>query len=91
MTALRITALKGRQPKITSCKGNAFKRIICIIMIKILFPRGLFVSLHQKLASRVLKCTPTGLVCIVVGSGGKMMRVRMYNPLKINDYGNQED
>ena len=33
---------------------------------------------------------PTGLKEIV-GSGGKEMRVRMFNSLKINDYGNQED
>ena len=33
---------------------------------------------------------PTGLYRIV-GSGGKRMRVRMFNSLKINDYGNQED
>ena len=33
---------------------------------------------------------PTGLNRIV-GSGGKTMRVRMFNSLKINDYGNQEN
>ena len=33
---------------------------------------------------------PTGLR-MIVGSGGKRMRVRMFNSLKINDYGNQED
>ena len=50
----------------------------------------LFVSLHPDFASRVAKCPPTGLLRIV-GSGGKRMRVRIINPLKINDYGNQED
>jgi len=35
-------------------------------------------------------CPPTGLL-MIVGSGGKRMRVRIINPLKINDYGNQED
>jgi hypothetical protein len=33
---------------------------------------------------------PTGLR-MIVGNGGKRMRVRMFNSLKINDYGNQED
>ena len=43
-------------------------------------------ELHQEW----LHCPPTGLNRIV-GSGGKTMRVRMFNSLKINDYGNQED
>jgi len=46
--------------------------------------------LHSVIASRVAKCPPTGLLRIV-GSGGKRMRVSYINPLKINDYGNQED
>lgn len=60
-----------------------------------------FVPLQKDFASGVAKCPPTGLwrfACRrtssknrIVGSGGKEMRVRMFYPLKINDYGNQED
>ena len=46
-----------------------------------------FVTLHLDFASRVASSPPTGLNKIV-GSGGKKMRVRMFYPLKINDYGN---
>lgn len=42
--------------------------------------------LHQEWR----KSPPTGLL-MIVGSGGKKMRVRIIDPLKINDYGNQED
>jgi len=34
-------------------------------------------SLHQNYASRVAKCPPTGL-SIIVGIGGKKMRVRLF-------------
>jgi hypothetical protein len=54
------------------------------------FSQKLVVSLCPDFASRVARCPPTGLNRIV-GSGGKRMRVRIINPLKINDYGNQED
>jgi hypothetical protein len=54
------------------------------------FSQKLVVSLHPDFASRVAKCPPTGLL-MIVGSGGKKMRVRIIDPLKINDYGNQED
>ena len=57
------------------------------IIIKLLEKIVIFApELHQEWRFS----PPTGLSRIV-GSGGKTMRVRMFNSLKINDYGNQED
>lgn len=51
----------------------------------------LLIPLHPKLHQEWHKPTNRPKFIQIVGSGGKAMRVRISNPLKINDYGNQED
>ena len=55
-----------------------------------LFSKNLSYLCTQILHQEWHLCPPTGLL-MIVGSGGKAMRVRIIDPLKINDYGNQED
>ena len=74
----------------SSVSINSFLDFIDLIGRKIFSLQKKVLSLRQILHQEWLHCPPTGLR-LIVGSGGKEMRVRKFNSLKINDYGNQKD